>query len=249
VKRSAPGLVAPGLRLPLRTSCASAEPGLELVDVGLRHGGGIVVAVLVASPGGRTPGAPPFRRSGILTTGMGPSRPRTKQSRQDRKSAKTTVVEPTLLHGGKRLRLGSWPSKRAADVARDRAILYFGLNRPLRLPKVSTKLGPASPAELVRLARMRTRNKDYASPYFGVTPSAGLWRVSVYHHGQVTRVSGYASDEEAAVAYDRLALHLLGPDALLNFPGRRLKPASVVELRREVAARRRPARVRRQRAR
>src|SRR5688500_4160927 len=62
--------------------------------------------------------------------------------------------------------VGRWSSARAAAIARDRAILFLRLDRPLQVPSASTKLGSASPEEL-RAASVRERRGRY-SAYFGV---------------------------------------------------------------------------------
>jgi hypothetical protein len=42
---------------------------------------------------------------------------------------------------------------------------------------------------------------------------------------------GFTTELEAAVAYDRLARYINGQAAVLNFPEKRYRPASVEELR------------------
>ena len=52
------------------------------------------------------------------------------------------------LHvAGRDIHLGRWPSQRAADIARDRAVLKLKIDSPLRYPKEARKLGPAKSAD------------------------------------------------------------------------------------------------------
>ena len=67
---------------------------------------------------------------------------------------------------------------------------------------------------------------------------SGRWCASITVDYAVHRVSGYPSAEDAAVAYDRLALRYREPGCTRNFPERSLRPATAEELRRELRARR-----------
>ena len=46
----------------------------------------------------------------------------------------------------------------------------------------------------------------------------------------MTRIGHFEREEDAALARERVALHVLGPKARRNFPDRRLKPASIEEI-------------------
>jgi hypothetical protein len=94
----------------------------------------------------------------------------------------------------------------------------------------------------------RTRQSRPPGEYHGyigvlyISPT-NRWQASVTHEGVSYQVNSYDTETEAAEARDRLAKYLKGVDAVLNFPMRRLKPASLEELREE----RRVARERRRR--
>jgi hypothetical protein len=66
----------------------------------------------------------------------------------------------------------------------------------------------------------------------------GRWAALLYesHPKHPIRIAHFDSEEDAAIAYDRVALHRWGRTAKRNFPGRDLAPASVEEIRREVRA-------------
>lgn len=104
--------------------------------------------------------------------------------------------------------VGPWPTAEEAAIARDRAILYFGVDNALVRPRASKKLGPASPDELVRLGRMRCRDllrRQNTTGYTGVVAQNG-------GRSFVARLRTDAGDEslgywstarEAAIARDR----------------------------------------------
>jgi hypothetical protein len=136
------------------------------------------------------------------------------------------------------LLLGSFPSRREAEIARDRALLHFGApKKRLKHPAASSRLGAASPSTLQRLARLRTKETSGAtSPYLGVSlASHGKhWVAEVRRQPKRYRIGGYPSDRDAAIARDRLALHVYGSKAILNFPERTASPASVAMLGKEL---------------
>ncbi len=125
---------------------------------------------------------------------------------------------------------GTWDTMEEAALARDRVVLHLGLERDLNFPTKSRKLGPASPAEMVRAARETTaRTKILSNGFLGValtaqrrftaTPAAGLY------------AGFWDTPEEAALARDRVVLHF-GLERVLNFPeqSRALGPASPEEM-------------------
>ena len=135
---------------------------------------------------------------------------------------------------GKRIHLGMWLDERAAAIARDRGVLHFDLDRKLNLPRTSKRLGPAAPGLLRQQAR-RDSKRDASSGYIGVSWDARRRRwTSVICTGGRTRIqiAQFDDEESAAIAYDRVAREIHGDKATLNFPERRLRSASVDEMRR-----------------
>jgi hypothetical protein len=137
---------------------------------------------------------------------------------------------------GRPLALGRWLTAKEAALAFDRAALHYRADRPLNLAGRARKLGPASPGELRRLAvAARKANRGAATSYLGVSRRAdGRWEAACMAGDESHTVSGYATAEDAAVAYDRLALHLHGARARRNVPERNLTPATAEVLRREL---------------
>lgn len=142
---------------------------------------------------------------------------------------------------GKNVFLGRWPTERAAHEARDQAILHFKLSNGLAFPEKARKLGPASPEELRARASRAVRESLFTSPFFGVSWSAekGRWFARVNTApGHGVGIGLYTTEEEAAVARDRVLLHIGVSGALLNFPERRLKPLSLAAAKAEIRQRR-----------
>jgi hypothetical protein len=139
---------------------------------------------------------------------------------------------------------GLWPSAKKAAIARDRLILYLGLDQPLNLPRTSVKRGAASPDQLRREARILRRRLNTASsrkvsPYFGVfqIPGRQCWFAQVRLNGRNVQLGSFADDAQAAQIRDRVVLYLRGQAeerwTPLNFPDARLSPLSIDDARRE----------------
>jgi hypothetical protein len=144
----------------------------------------------------------------------------------------------SLPHAGKYHFLGRRDTLREAQIARDRAILHFRLRQPLKHPKESRRLGPASPERLRFIAHAQLKRGSATSCYWGVSRGTGgdTWLVRFHHRGEELHASGFESADEAAIAVDRLRLHLGLPP--INFPERRLKPATLAELKQGLLVRR-----------
>jgi hypothetical protein len=142
---------------------------------------------------------------------------------------------------GKAIHLGVWRRERDAAVARDRGVLFFELGQRLNLPKTTSKLGPQSPEQLRWVARQRRKAESGARPFCGVEwdSSRARWVAAIgIAKGQRIRIAAFDDDEEAAAAHDRVARHLFGARALLNFPERKLRPASIEQVRAQAWRRR-----------
>ena len=77
---------------------------------------------------------------------------------------------------GKSFGLGSWSTERDAAIAYDRAVLHFGLDRPLNLPRTSKKLGAASPEQLKQLLR---EGRGLTNKYVGVREHNGRFSANL----------------------------------------------------------------------
>lgn len=138
-----------------------------------------------------------------------------------------------LRAGGRVHHCGAWLVERDAAVARDRAALHFGRDL-VNEPRRARALGPASPEELCRLGRLDVRKRK-VSPFFGVryVEARDRWEAYVGRLGRKgIRIALFPTPHDAAVAHDRLALHLLGEAAQLNLPDYHLAPATLAELQR-----------------
>ncbi len=165
----------------------------------------------------------------------------------------------SCTHNGERIQIGNYPTAKEAAEARDRLAKYMlGDAAILNFP--DRELTPASPRQLsrelitknkLRKHRKKARTRSSRPPgeyhgYIGVLYIAPTkrWQASVTHNGVSYQVNSYDTETQAAEARDRLAKHLKGRAAVLNFPQRRLRAASLEELREE----RRLARERRRRS-
>ena len=86
---------------------------------------------------------------------------------------------------------------------------------------------------LRREARLALKRDRFASQYLGVCLNGrgNRWKIIVFGQENKVELTGFATDLEAAIAYDRLARYINGQAAVLNFPEKRYRPASVEELR------------------
>lgn len=135
--------------------------------------------------------------------------------------------------GPKNVRAGTWNSAKAAALARDRAVLHFGLDVPLNFPSQASKLGPASPWALRQLTLRAAKGSKGRPPLTGVSRHPKGYRVQICLAGRTRFLGRFDTLEAAGLCYDRAAVHYHGPDAPRNFPKRRVQPASVEELRHE----------------
>jgi hypothetical protein len=135
------------------------------------------------------------------------------------------------------LRAGSWPSAEQAAVARDRAALYLKLDVPLNFPDHAAELGPASPFELRKLARVARKHTAGKPAYLGVSSATGAvsggYIAQIYVRGHTHSLGRFETAERAALAHDRAVVQYFGRHAPRNFPDRHVEPASIERLRRE----------------
>jgi hypothetical protein len=127
---------------------------------------------------------------------------------------------------------GVWRDEVDAAVARDRAVLFLAQDKPLNDPGRARELGPLAPAELQRLAHLR-RREGTTNPFLGVSLAPNeRWDTWIYVPGEGRRrIAQFDWPSDAAMAHDRVALHVLGEEAELNFPDNPPAPATFEEVR------------------
>lgn len=134
-----------------------------------------------------------------------------------------------------------WPLVSAAAIAHDRmALFYKGSGCERNFPRV--QVTPASREDLQ--AEIERQKPPRDSRYHGVLLARHVqqrrWQTMVYGPNRKTCFCGmWDSEQTAAVAHDRVALHLFsGHPPVLNFPKRALEPMSPTQMRREAVRQR-----------
>lgn len=69
-----------------------------------------------------------------------------------------------------------------------------------------------------RVLRIKGRKSKYQGVSYDSKALKNKWRAAIQHKGVKIHLGQFATEEEAARAYDKKALELRGPDARLNFP-------------------------------
>jgi hypothetical protein len=138
---------------------------------------------------------------------------------------------------GRRYSIFGLYDEEQAAVLRDRLMLHVvGKRAVLNFP--TRKLKAASYDQLQR----ELREQRFASRYRGVSPQMVAQRQTWAAHFVISRKSQflgrYATERQAAIAYDRAARHYVGASAKLNLPAlsQRLAPADAETLRAEAHA-------------
>jgi hypothetical protein len=134
-----------------------------------------------------------------------------------------------VIQSGVHHHIGALEDAEALAILRDRVA------RQLRLPKYSwnfpdRKLSPLS----LEAARVEVRRlRDPASSFKGVSPNGDRWIATITLDYEQLTLGTWATELDAARAYDRAVRHYRGDAAPRNFPRERLEPASAQALRRE----------------
>jgi hypothetical protein len=128
--------------------------------------------------------------------------------------------------------LGRWPSKAAAAAAAQRARAYLGGHQ-------TSGVRPDAPEDLRREAHALIK-RETTSRFHGVSwvSRYKCWKAEVSVKRRGRSIGHFENEVDAAKAYDRVALHLLGKKARLNFPGQPTRSESLEAARAEVRARR-----------
>jgi len=123
--------------------------------------------------------------------------------------------------------LGSWANEEEAARVVDRAELFMrGSAAKLNFPRETyaedaKMLAEVSWDQLVAASRSearRTKGGRQLPRYRGVGKAAGRWRACIQMDSKLVSLGTYATEEQAAVAYDKAALFKRGSAAKLNFP-------------------------------
>jgi hypothetical protein len=137
----------------------------------------------------------------------------------------------TLCTHGKRYRIGTYASAKAAAIAYDRLARHcLGKKAVLNFPEQKHR---AASIQQLKRERRQARAPTLASRYRGVRKYGPEltrpWRATIYskHDSRDLHLGYWRTEQQAAQAYDRAALHYFGQRAELNFPTRAasLKPA------------------------
>lgn len=117
-----------------------------------------------------------------------------------------------VLHDGKRHYLGAFDTAEDAARAYDRAaILTFGEFARINFPR--DEYGDAPTIE-----KRPRRNNTLGYTGIAHETKHGYWIAKIKHQGKDRHIGVYATAEEAARAYDKVARELHGDRARLNFP-------------------------------
>ena len=138
-----------------------------------------------------------------------------------------------LQVAGKDHFLGRWDTAEQVAIARQRAILHFGVKGRIAVQR-ARRLGAASPEELRRLALMARKRASGKSLFYGVSfdRKRQAFFAKIRPNGRLTKIGFFDTEREAALAVDRLSVHV-GLSAR-NFPPGSVRAASLEELRREI---------------
>jgi hypothetical protein len=127
-----------------------------------------------------------------------------------------------IFNEGKRIGLGYYSDREQAAKIRDMGILYFNLNEPLNYPEEKEDL--SKNCQIIIPAYLSSKNK-----YTGVYNENGKYGSRIIFKKKLIKLGWYTTEEDAAKAYDKKAIELLGDKAKLNFPdnGIKIHPFSV----------------------
>lgn len=144
--------------------------------------------------------------------------------------ANTESWRVSILGRGKRYTINNLSDEKGAAVIRDRLALYLhGADAQLNFPR--RKLKAAS----YDMLRCELRQEHTTSRYRGVARDDRVsrlkWLASIQVNRRGNMLGRYATEREAAQAYDRAAVHYFGKGAKLNLPKSRPCPADAKTLR------------------
>lgn len=134
----------------------------------------------------------------------------------------TGMFECSIRVRGKSIHLGTFLTElEAVKVYDENAILH---HEKFAATNVSLSLISTEEIKNISVNRYYTYKKEnvWYSNYRGVSRQVNStkkpWRAYITFNGKQIRIGGFATEEEAALAYDKKAKELLGSSARLNFP-------------------------------
>jgi len=146
----------------------------------------------------------------------------------------TKIAKPWRVHfviNGKQHYLGAFTNQEDAAIVYDKRVFdTLGNKRELNFPNLSTEernrkyetimqnVEPGFKITSKAIQGKLKKNIKKTSKYVGVCLWRSLWRATIFKNRKQYHIGIFEDEEEAARAYDKMALQFYGEKAKLNFP-------------------------------